>query len=128
MASLPTDVEVLVTDWFRRVRESQSVHYACANHFSRLHFALGLPTIFFTTVVGTAVFASMQKQVTGTWSIVVGLMSIAAAVLASLQTFLRLSERADKHRVAGAAYGAVRRALELLKTFPPEDQQALRRE
>jgi hypothetical protein len=40
---------------------------------------------------------------------------VAAAILASLQTFLGYSERAEKHRVAGAKYGAVGRELETLR-------------
>lgn len=40
---------------------------------------------------------------------------MAAAILASLQTFLGYSERAEKHRVAGAKYGAVGRELETLR-------------
>ena len=44
----------------------------------------------------------------------VGLASVLAAVLASLQTFLGYSERAEKHRVAGAKYGAIGRELEVM--------------
>lgn len=36
------------------------------------------------------------------------------AVSAALQTFLRYAERAEKHRAAGARYGAVRRRLEAI--------------
>jgi hypothetical protein len=60
--------------------------------------------------------------------VALGLVSIAAAVLASLQTFLSFAERANRHRITGAKYGAIRRALEKLKTVPPNDQDALRRE
>jgi hypothetical protein len=42
----------------------------------------------------------------------VGLVSVAAAVSAALKLFLRYAERAEKHRAAGARYGAVRRRLE----------------
>jgi hypothetical protein len=43
------------------------------------------------------------------------LASVAAALLASLQTFLGYSERAEKHRVAGAKYGALGRELEQVR-------------
>ena len=39
-----------------------------------------------------------------------------AAVLASLQTFLGFSERAEKHRFTAASYSSVCRHLELLIT------------
>jgi hypothetical protein len=127
MPNLTNDAETLLTDWFRRVRESQFIHYECGVWFSRLNFLLGIPTIVLSTAVGTAVFASLESSGTGAQRILVGLVSIVAAVLASLQTFLRFSERADRHRATGSGYGAVRRSLEYLKTFPPGDEDSLKR-
>jgi hypothetical protein len=61
------------------------------------------------------VFATVQKQPELWLQITVGLASVAAALLASLQTFLGYSERAEKHRIAGAKYGALGRELEQLR-------------
>ncbi len=119
--------ELLITDWFRRVRESQRVHYECGTRFSRLNYLLGIPTIILTAAVGTAVFASVDMAAAGKGRIVVGLVSILAAVLASLQTFLGFAQRADRHRTAGAGYGAIRRSLEYFKTFPPSDPSEFQR-
>lgn len=127
MSSLPAEAEILVTDWFRRARESQFIHYECGVFFSRLNYLLGIPAMILSTAVGTAVFASLEKDVSGNMRIVVGLVSITAAVLASLQTFLKFSERADRHRSTGSGYGAIRRSLEYLKTFPPAEEEALKR-
>ncbi|HUA92048.1 MAG TPA: SLATT domain-containing protein [Terracidiphilus sp.] len=123
---ISAEVMVLITDWFRRVRESQRVHYECGNYFSRLNLLLGVPTIILTAGVGTAVFASLDKQSTGSLKLALGLISIAAAVLSSLQTFLSFAERANRHRITGAKYGAIRRTLEEFKTMPPGDQTELR--
>jgi hypothetical protein len=127
MSALTQDAEILLTDWFRRARESQFIHYECGTWYSRLHYWLGIPAIVLSSAVGTAVFASLDNSATGAQRIAVGLISIVAAVLASLQTFLRFSERAERHRATGSGYGAIRRALELLKTFPPADTEALQR-
>lgn len=48
-----------------------------------------------------------------------------SAILASLQTFLRLEERAEKHREAGNKYGALMRELEQKITFPPQSNTEL---
>src|SRR5258706_261970 len=117
MSALNSDAETLLADWFRRARESQFIHYECGAWFGRLNLLLGIPAIVLSTAVGTAVFASIETSVTGPQRIAVGLISILAAILASLQTFLGFSERADKHRTAGSEYGGVRRGLELLRTF-----------
>ncbi|RIX45041.1 MAG: SLATT domain-containing protein [Rhodocyclales bacterium GT-UBC] len=125
MPEIPPAVECLLTDWFRRARESQFIHYECGVWYGRLNYLLGIPTIVLSTAVGTAVFASLETNATGNERIAVGLVSILAAVLASLQTFLRFSERADQHRLSGSGYGAIRRAMEFLRTFPPAEAAAL---
>jgi hypothetical protein len=56
--------------------------------------------------------------------IFVGLISVLASVMASLQTFLRYAERAEAHRAAGARYGAIRRRLEAIYARAPEARAA----
>jgi hypothetical protein len=68
--------------------------------------------------VGTTVFATLQKQVNLWVQLAVGAVSVLAAVLAALQTFLRYSERAEKHRATAAAYAAVRHRLEETTNIP----------
>jgi uncharacterized membrane protein YidH (DUF202 family) len=61
-------------------------------------------------LVGTSVFATAQKQPEPWLQIAVGLASIAAALLASLQTFLGYSERAqelDRHVAYADVVGIV---------------------
>jgi hypothetical protein len=67
----------------------------------------GIPAVVLSTVVSTSVFASLLKQPDPWLQITLGFASVAAALLASLQTFLSYSERAEKHRIAGAKYGAL---------------------
>ena len=121
------EINMLVQDWFRRVRESQRIHYECGTRCSHLGFKLGIPAIVFSTLVGTAVFASLNAPDLPIWvKLATGTVSILAAVLTSLQTFLGYPEKADRHRVAGAEYGALRRELEMLKTLPPASEQEIR--
>jgi hypothetical protein len=105
----------VLNDWYERVAATQRAHYRSADHFARKSYWLGIPVIALTTLVGTSVFATLQKQPAPWLQITVGLASVAAAILASLQTFLGYSERAEKHRVAGAKYGALGRELETLR-------------
>ena len=69
------------------------------------------------TFVGTSVFASIGKTVNQNLQIFVGVVSVLAAVLASLQTFLRFSERSEKHRSVASRYGALRREIEQTISF-----------
>ncbi len=87
-----TPLEALTAEWRVRVNRMKNAHYRAATLFERIHLYLGVPVIVLSSIVGTAVFAS-------------------------LQTFLRYSERADKHRIAGAKYGALNVDLELLESL-----------
>jgi hypothetical protein len=79
---------------------------------------LGVPTIVFAAVVGTSVFASLESQVDTNFKIGLGFVSIASAVLASLQTFYDFATHAESHRVAGVKYKTIIRELEQILTRP----------
>lgn len=71
----------------------------------------------------TAIFASIAQDSTAqSVKIAVGLISIIAAVLSALQTFLSYGELAQKHKVAGVKYGALRREIEEALTSDLETQ------
>jgi hypothetical protein len=131
--SAPGSVEELVLRWTKRVRESQFSHYDAAEVLGRWHGRLGLPVVVLSAVVGTSLFASLAAS-DPTTSVVVrviaGAVSLAAAALGSVQTFLKYSEKAEKHRSAAARYGAIRRELELMvasKRFGDDQLEEVRK-
>lgn len=125
---MDADVEKLVTGWFERARDNQLSHDQCGNRLTRWHYLLGIPIIILTTGVAAAIFYLLGRpEITDTIEMGIGIASGAAALLACLQTFLGLSRKADQHRIACARYDALRRSLEILKTFSPSDPIELRR-
>lgn len=104
----------LLTSWHKRLREVQNSHYEAAKPLASMNLRLGIPVVLLTTLVGTSVFASLQKEVHIGIKIAVGFISVTAAILASLQTFLRFSEKAEIHRSIGAHAGVIRREVEQL--------------
>ncbi len=106
--------EELLGDWYRRLRFSQFAHYESAKSFEHLNYQIGIPVVVLSAFVGTSVFASLGKVTDEKLQILIGLTSVVTAALASIQTFLRFSERAEKHRIAAAKYGALRRKIEEL--------------
>src|SRR6476660_8437127 len=98
-----------------------------AGRNDRLHLLLGVPAIAVSALVGTAVFGSLAAEKQNiVITIVVGLFSVAAAVLASLQTFLKYSELAERHKLARARFGDLKHKIELIAVFEPSDADALR--
>jgi hypothetical protein len=104
-------VRRLLQDWEERADAAAATHYAAANRFTSRNYLLGIPVVVLTTLVGTSVFASIAEDVNTRWRIVVGVTSVIAAVLASLQTFLSYADRAEQHRIAGDNWSAIRREI-----------------
>jgi hypothetical protein len=117
----------LAQDWGKRAVAAQHAHYYLAAGLKKRNLALGIPVVIFTTVVGTSLFASMATSSdpsTGSsglpgWArFAIGSISIMAAVLAAIQTFLRFAERAERHAQAADWYSSIRREIEELLALP----------
>jgi hypothetical protein len=117
------ELEQLIAKWQRRMTACQHAYYLEAERFRRWHFWLGIPAVVLSSVVGTAVFATLQKtEIDMSYRIAIALVSIAAAVLAGLQTFLRLAENASSHGAAADWYAAIKRDIEQLLAMRAEDR------
>ena len=108
----PETQKELLVRWLKRLRESQFSHNEAAKNFDRCRYFIGIPAAILSTIVGTSVFASLGKTIDPYMQIIVGLISVLAAVLSALQTILRYSERAEMHRSSAARYGSIRRKVE----------------
>jgi len=113
----PKAIELL-ENWHSRVYAAQAAHYASADRFRLANYIVGVPAIIFSSIVGTAIFAGLEKNSGLAW--LFALVSILAAILAGLQTFLRFSERATQHATAGDWFSAVRRDIEETLHLPVE--------
>lgn len=114
------DTERLLVDWRRRAAAAATAHYRLAYRCRRRNVALGVPVVVLSSVVGTSLFATLNEaSVDSDVRLVIGVVSVAAAVLASLQTFLRFAERAERHVIAADWYSAVRRGVDEALALPP---------
>jgi hypothetical protein len=89
-------------------------HYKAADGLEAWHGRIGAPAALLSAIVATSIFATLSGDPTLGWKLATGLVSLAAAGLASLQLFFNYSEKSAQHRASGAAYAALRRELELL--------------
>ena len=109
-------VEELLKNWHSRVYAAQTAYYEVAERFRRRNYQMGIPVVIVSSLVGTAVFADVGNK----W--LVGSVSILAAVLASLQTFLKFGENATLHGAAADWFAAIRRDIEEILALPPESR------
>src|SRR5262249_46272001 len=113
--------EQILEDWHSSVRRLHFAHNVEAARFEQLRRHLGFTATALSTVVGTTVFATLETSPNVYIKIVVGLLSIAAAVLGSLQTFLNYPELAEKHKIAAVEYGELKRTIKRLQASPPAE-------
>lgn len=116
----------VIEEWSSGFMFLRKAHYAAAVSLSRRNYWLGIPALFLSTIVGTTVFSTLNQNPDPFWRIIVGFLSLITAVLASLQTFLKLSERAEKHRLAGARFAALRKETEQALALPPQTDDELK--
>jgi hypothetical protein len=114
----------LLDDWDKRAAASSEAHYALAGRLAGRNIRLGVPVVALTTIIGTSVFATLQEDVTVVGRLAVGVVSVLAAVLASVQTFLRFAERSEQHRAAAEAWAAIRREIRQKRALHPEYEAA----
>ena len=118
------ELHVVKEQWLKRALVSQSAHYESGNFYERLFLILGCMVVTLSAAIGSAeVLVSTAKIAElgpGTVKAVSGVISLLIAILAGLQTFLKFSQRAERHRVAGAKYGDMRRSLEEIDIISAE--------
>jgi conflict system pore-forming effector with SLATT domain len=113
----------LLQKWERETKTIYRAHYGSAIHAQRMSLRLGLPTVILSAVVGTSVFVAIGKSPSVGAQILVGSISVVVTILASLQTFLRFSERAERHQATAAAFAALNRLATHLLASPGNDEQ-----
>ncbi len=124
------EVERLYESWHRRVAAAEAGHRMMADRLRRRYSWLGLPVVVFTTVVGTSAFASLQDHEVGAFWLrfSVGAVSILAAALSSLQTFLGYAQRSEGHRIGAVRYEDLRRDMAETRALPREARDDAQRE
>ncbi|WP_164485448.1 SLATT domain-containing protein [Pseudomonas chlororaphis] len=116
--------------WKFRVHRVQIAHYEAGRYYELRHFWIGTPAIILSSLVGTAVFASLSDTTNAgdfIWEkIAIGFISILSTVLISLQTFLNFSGKAEKHKSSGAKHAHLKHKIELLALIQPKSDEELK--
>ncbi len=111
----------IIEEWRQDMKLIFGAHYASCVEAQKLNCRLGIPVVALSAIVGTSSLADLASDPLPLTKIVVGLTSLLVAVLASLQTFLRYSERAEMHRKAGAKFAALHKEIDHILVCPPKD-------
>ena len=114
-------LEAVLDTWHRRAWAASLAHYRRASQLQRSNVRLGLPVVVLSAVVGTSLFATLgEERLPMALRVIVGTVSVAAAVLAAVQTFFGFAQRADQHVLAADWYASLRRKIEQTRAIRPE--------
>jgi hypothetical protein len=103
------DIQELAEHYRLAVQGSNRGHYIAAERAETRGRVIGIASAVLGAAVGTSIFATIESAPTVNWRVLAGFLAIGAAVLGALHTFLDYSGRAAEYRLAGAAYGRLRR-------------------
>ncbi|MGW6904966.1 SLATT domain-containing protein [Streptomyces sp. NPDC054940] len=109
-----------LADWHRNVRIFHIAHERSASSFHNRSRQYGVASLTLSAVVGTAIFATINESPDLALQILAGLLSVLAAVLAALQSFLGYPQLTEQHRQAVLEYGRIRRRMEVALAGDPE--------
>ena len=115
----PDTMKRLLVSWHRLMLINELAHYNAAKRYGKYHLILGVPLVILATAVATSFFAELKDGAASSFRIVFGVLSLCAAILAGLQTFLRFSEAAEAHRSSGSRFVAFRLELEQYLAIGP---------
>ena len=102
----------VLLEMFRAIRLNQICHLRAAAYYEQCNRSLGIPVVILSTIVGTSIFSTLEHETAPWIKVTVGLLSILAAVLSSLQLFLKPHDQLSRHQTTAVKYGALRRELE----------------
>jgi len=111
-----------IDEWHSRIRRKHFAHNVAAAKYDQLNRYFGFTATAMSAIVGTSIFATLLKSPSLYVKIIVGLVSITAAVITSLLTFLNYSVLTEKHHTTAKEYGDLRRTVEKLWISPLTDE------
>jgi hypothetical protein len=107
-----SEADRLLLIWERRSTLAAVAHSRSANRCGNWDTRLGALSVILTAIVGTSVFAALQKSFSTTAKVAVAFLTVGAAVTSAVHTFAGLAERKSSYEVASRRHAAVRRRIE----------------
>ena len=120
----PTD-EKLLEEWADHGKSFRWMHEQSRVKFWKRNIQFQVPVIILSTLTGAANFAQerVPSEYQGYYAIIVGFFNIIAGIIATIQTFLKVSESLEGHRVASVAWGKYYHNVKTELQKEPEDRE-----
>jgi hypothetical protein len=117
--------ENLLEEWADHGKSFRWMHEQARLKFWKKNIQFQVPVIILSTLTGAANFAQerVSPEYQGYYAITVGFFNIIAGIIATIQTFLKVSESLEGHRVASVAWGKYYHNVKTELQKEPEDRE-----
>jgi hypothetical protein len=117
--------ENLLEEWADHGKSFRWMHEQARLKFWKKNIQFQVPVIILSTLTGAANFAQerVAPEYQGYYAITVGFFNIIAGIIATIQTFLKVSESLEGHRVASVAWGKYYHNVKTELQKEPEDRE-----
>jgi len=116
--------EVVLKQWAEIATSFRWLHHQAHINFSNKSFWITLPVIVISSITGTMNFAqsSFPPDFASYVPLVIGSFNLIAGVMTTVQSYLRLSELAEGHRVASIMFGKLSRNIRVELMLPTTER------
>lgn len=112
----------IIDSWEQKIDTNQKAQYSEARKLNYWHYTIGLPATILSAIAGATL---LSQSTNPTLQIVVGVTGVVAAILTGVQTFYSFAKRSEESKATATQLGGLRRDIEILKQFPPDDPKEL---
>ncbi len=114
------NISVILKNWKRRALKGIDSHYGAERYYRKANLFMGVPTIILATTITSLSFFFVGRNIPIWVQYVVGFSGLVQVLLASLHTWFKYSELAQRHHEAGSEYASIRREIEELEACTEE--------
>ena len=109
----PDKTREMLDGWHKGLRTLSRANFSMASRYGWWNALVGACVVVFSGAAGSTVLANLGKS-DPELQLKIGLVSIVATILASLQTFFKFSELSNRHKAAAVKYGGLRTEVQVL--------------
>jgi len=116
--------EVILKAWGEAAACYRYIHFQAFMSYKRTYMRATLPVIVLSTLTGTANFAmsDVPENLKQTAQQTIGAANLVAGLIATISTFLKLSENTESHKNAAYTFGKFSRKIRLELALPLKDR------
>jgi hypothetical protein len=109
-----SDLETLAKEWSTRLEQYRMTHYLLADRLRWWNYVVGSLAVLASAVVSAGILTTIHSAPDFWWKVAGAAVGLFATSLTGLRTYLQFGEVSERHRVAAAKFGGIKRELDVL--------------